>query len=71
MAKFDSILGTVGNTPVVKINKLASNGAKLYVKIDAFNEGELQTLLGQNGVGYNQSVSVDPYSPLPTWLHPR
>ena len=38
---------------------------------DAFNEGELQTLLGQCGVGYNQGVSVDPYSLLPTWLHPR
>ena len=37
MAKYDSILGTVGNTPIVKINKLAPNGAKLYVKIEAFN----------------------------------
>ncbi len=38
---------------------------------DAFNEGELQTLLGQNGVAYNQAVTVDPYSLLPSWLHPR
>ena len=37
MAKFDSILGTVGNTPVVKINKLAPAGVNLYVKIEAFN----------------------------------
>jgi cysteine synthase len=37
MAKFDSILGTVGNTPVVKINKLAPNGVNLYVKVEAFN----------------------------------
>ena len=37
MAKHDSILGTVGNTPVVKINKLAPNGANLYVKVEAFN----------------------------------
>jgi cysteine synthase A len=37
MAKFDSILGTVGNTPVVKINKLAPKGINLYVKIEAFN----------------------------------
>jgi len=35
--KFDSILGTVGNTPVVKINKLAPKGINLYVKIEAFN----------------------------------
>ncbi len=37
MAKFDSILGTVGNTPVIKINKLAPNGVSLYVKVEAFN----------------------------------
>src|SRR6188474_1911107 len=35
--KFDSILGTVGNTPVVRINKLAPAGVNLFVKIEAFN----------------------------------
>jgi cysteine synthase A len=33
MAKFENILGTVGNTPVVKINKLAPKGINLYVKV--------------------------------------
>src|SRR3954453_8435905 len=37
MAKFDSILGTVGNTPVVRINKLGPKGIKLFVKNEAFN----------------------------------
>jgi cysteine synthase A len=37
MAKFDSILGTVGNTPVVRINRLAPEGVNLYVKVEAFN----------------------------------
>ncbi|MEO7367230.1 MAG: PLP-dependent cysteine synthase family protein [Gemmatimonadaceae bacterium] len=37
MAKFANILGTVGNTPVVKINKLAPANVNLYVKIEAFN----------------------------------
>src|SRR3954452_8990067 len=37
MTKFASILGTVGNTPVVKIRKLAPSGVDLYVKIEAFN----------------------------------
>ena len=37
MARFDSILGTVGNTPVVKINRLAPPGVNLFVKIEAFN----------------------------------
>jgi cysteine synthase len=34
---FDNILGTIGNTPVVKINRLAPNNVNLYVKIEAFN----------------------------------
>ncbi len=37
MARFDNILGTVGNTPVVRINRLAPAGVNLYVKIEAFN----------------------------------
>jgi cysteine synthase A len=35
--RFKNILETVGNTPVVKINKLAPAGANLFVKIEAFN----------------------------------
>jgi cysteine synthase A len=35
--KFANILETVGNTPVVRINKLAPAGVNLYVKIEAFN----------------------------------
>src|SRR5271155_2549452 len=35
--KFDNILGTIGNTPVVRINKLAPHGVNLFVKIEAFN----------------------------------
>ena len=37
MTRFANILETVGNTPVVKINKLAPAGIDLYVKIEAFN----------------------------------
>jgi cysteine synthase A len=37
MAKFDSILGTVGRTPVVRVNKLAPRGVNLFVKVEAFN----------------------------------
>lgn len=35
--KFENILETVGNTPIVKIGKLAPTGVNLYVKIEAFN----------------------------------
>jgi cysteine synthase A len=37
MAKFGSILGTIGHTPVVRINRLAPPGVNLFVKIEAFN----------------------------------
>jgi cysteine synthase A len=35
--RFANILETVGNTPVVKINRLAPPDINLYVKIEAFN----------------------------------
>lgn len=35
--KFENILGTVGNTPIVRIGKLAPPEANLFVKIEAFN----------------------------------
>src|SRR5213075_2974001 len=37
MAKYGSILETVGNTPIVRINKLAPEHVNLCVKIEAFN----------------------------------
>src|SRR5215207_4602502 len=37
MSKFASILETIGNTPVVRIGKLAPPGVELFVKIEAFN----------------------------------
>ena len=35
--RYDNVLETVGNTPVVKIGKLAPAHVTLYVKIEAFN----------------------------------
>ncbi len=35
--KYQNILETVGNTPVVRINKLGPDGINLFVKIEAFN----------------------------------
>jgi cysteine synthase len=35
--KFANILETIGNTPVVKINRLAPPDVNLYVKVEAFN----------------------------------
>ena len=33
----ESILGTIGNTPVVRIHRLAPAGVTMYVKCEAFN----------------------------------
>jgi cysteine synthase A len=35
--RFENILETIGNTPVVRINKLAPEGVNLFVKIESFN----------------------------------
>jgi len=35
--KYDNILKAIGNTPVVRLNKLAPEGINLYVKIESFN----------------------------------
>jgi cysteine synthase A len=34
---FNNILETIGNTPIVRINKLAPAGIDLFVKIESFN----------------------------------
>ena len=35
--KFENILATIGNTPIVRLNKLAPPHANVFVKIEAFN----------------------------------
>ena len=37
MNRHDSILSTIGNTPVVRINRLAPPGVTIYAKLEAFN----------------------------------
>lgn len=37
MARYANILETIGNTPIVKLNKLAPDHVDLYVKVEAFN----------------------------------
>jgi len=34
---YDSILDTIGRTPIVRINRLAPAGVEMYVKLEAFN----------------------------------
>jgi cysteine synthase A len=38
---------------------------------DAYRSGRLQELLATSSVTYDTTLTMDPYSFLPTWLHPR
>ena len=35
--RYENILGTIGNTPIVRINRLAPPGINLYAKVESFN----------------------------------
>jgi len=37
MARYDSILDTIGNTPLIRLNHLAPEGVNVYVKLESFN----------------------------------
>ena len=34
---YDSILDTIGNTPIVKLHRIPPKGVDMYVKVEAFN----------------------------------
>jgi cysteine synthase A len=38
---------------------------------DAYKRGRLQQLLDKNHVAFDRALQIDPYSFLPTWLHPK
>ncbi len=60
---------SVGTIPQVFVGGVFIGGATDV--FDAYKEGRLQTLLEKNRVEYDRSLKVDPYSFLPTWLHPK
>ena len=37
MSKYENITEAIGNTPIVRINKLAPENCKLYAKVEYFN----------------------------------
>ena len=39
MAVFNDIIETIGETPIVRLNKLPSNGSRVYVKVERGNPG--------------------------------
>ena len=36
---YDDILGTIGSTPIVRLNRLAPKHTEMYVKVESFNPG--------------------------------
>ena len=39
MAIYDSILDTIGRTPIVRLHRLAPEGILLFAKVESFNPG--------------------------------
>lgn len=39
MARYDSILDTIGNTPMIRLSRLAPEGVNVYVKLESRNPG--------------------------------
>lgn len=39
MALYDSILDTIGRTPIVRLHRLSPSHAEIYVKVESFNPG--------------------------------
>ena len=46
MALYDSILDTIGRTPVVKLHRVAPAHVTLYAKVESFNSNH--TFLARN-----------------------
>ncbi|WP_283844438.1 pyridoxal-phosphate dependent enzyme [Streptomyces sp. RerS4] len=39
MPLYDSVLDTIGRTPIVKLNRIAPDHVTLYAKVESFNPG--------------------------------
>jgi cysteine synthase A len=56
------------------IPQIFIGGAHIGGCTDLFNawrDGSIQQRLADNGIHFDVSAAVDPYSLLPKWLHPR
>ncbi len=34
---YDSILDTIGDTPIIRLNRIAPDGLEMFVKVESFN----------------------------------
>ena len=51
MSKHENIIELIGNTPLVRINRLAPVGAKLYAKVEYFNPASCLAEIVKNEIG--------------------
>jgi cysteine synthase A len=61
-------------TGAVTIPQIFVGGAHIGGCTEVFNawrDGSMQKRMVENGIGYDTSVTIDPYTLLPKWLHPR
>ena len=59
---YENILATVGNTPIVKLNKIGPGHVNLYVKIESFNpmasvKDRLALGVIENAGGHDEAVA--------------
>ena len=57
MSRYDTIIDTIGKTPVVRINRLAPEGIELYVKLESFNP--LSTVKDRLALGIIDAATRD------------
>ena len=67
MARYNSIIETVGRTPVVRVNRLAPEGVNLWVKVEAFNppplfDRSIATLIAMVTLTYCVVLSMAPFN---------
>ena len=48
MSKYENITEAIGNTPIVRINKLAPENCKLYAKVEYFNPAGSERIISQS-----------------------
>jgi cysteine synthase A len=52
MARYENILDTIGNTPLVRLQKLAPDGINVYVKMESFNPmGSVKDRMAREVIG--------------------
>ncbi len=73
MARYQSIPDTVGNTPLVKLNRPAPEGINLYLKLESINPmGSVEDPMACAVIAQaEESGGFKPGCLMPGWIQPR